>query len=64
MNSESNTAEGGVRDGLASACNPHSPFAIWTIMLHLAWVRTSIDLIKSRVLPVAKVQVVIEGVST
>ena len=31
MNGESDTAKGGVRDGLASACNPHSPFAIWTI---------------------------------
>ena len=34
------------------------------IVLHLAWVRTSVDLVGSRVLPVMKVQVVIERLST
>ena len=34
------------------------------ILLCLAWVRTSIDLVGSRVLPVTKVQVDVEGVST
>ena len=31
VNGESDTAEGGVRDGLASACNSRTPFAIWII---------------------------------
>ena len=42
------------------------PFSLRTFMLpllHLAWVRTSIDLIGSRVLPVMKVQVDVEGIS-
>ena len=34
-----------------------------SLLLHSAWVRTSIDLIWSRVLSAAKVQVVVEGVS-
>ena len=33
-------------------------------VLHSAWVRTSIDLIGSRVLPVTKIQVDVEGIST
>ena len=33
------------------------------ILLCLAWVRTSVDLVGSRVLPVMKVQVDVEGVS-
>ena len=35
-----------------------------SLLLHLAWVRTSVDLVKSRVLPVMKVQVDVEGVLT
>ena len=35
-----------------------------SLLLRLAWVRTSIDLVGSRVLPVTKVQVGIEGLST
>ena len=34
------------------------------ILLCLAWIRTSVDLVGSRVLPVTKVQVDVEGVST
>ena len=34
-----------------------------SLLLCLAWVRTSIDLVGSRVLPVTKVQVDVEGVS-
>ena len=33
-------------------------------LLHLAWVRTSVDLVGSRVLPVMNVQVDVEGLST
>ena len=35
-----------------------------SLLLHLAWVRTSIDLVRSRVLPVTRVQVDVEGFST
>ena len=35
-----------------------------SLLLHLAWVRTSVDLVGSRVLPAARVQVDVEGVST
>ena len=35
-----------------------------SLLLRLAWVRTSIDLVGSRVLPVTKVQVDVEGLST
>ena len=34
-----------------------------SLLLCLAWVRMSIDLVGSRVLPVTKVQVDVEGVS-
>ena len=33
-------------------------------LLCLAWIRTSVDLVGSKVLPVAEVQVDVEGVST
>ena len=35
-----------------------------SLLLHFAWVRTSIDLVGSRVLPVTRVQVDVEGFST
>ena len=35
-----------------------------SLLLCLAWVRTSIDLVGSRVLPVTRVQVDVEGFST
>ena len=35
-----------------------------SLLLHLAWVRTSIDLVRSRVLPVTRIQVDVEGFST
>ena len=34
-----------------------------SLLLCLAWVRTSIDLVGSRVLPVMRVQVAVEGFS-
>ena len=35
-----------------------------SLLLYLAWVRTSIDLVGSRVLPVTRIQVNVEGLST
>ena len=53
---------GSVRNGGGLLDDSHRYHA--SLLLYLAWVRTSIDLVRSRVLPVTKVQVDIEGVST
>ena len=43
-----------------------SNYPIWStrVLLHSTWVRASIDLVRSKVLPVIKIQVDVEGVST
>ena len=39
-------------------------FKLGKMVLHLAWVRTSVELVGSRVLPATRVQVDVEGFST